>query len=103
MTGRHAKTKAQNERETELHKKRDMTERDKLAFRQVDERQFIHRQIKQVRQDHAEQVAELHRDIAGFDRAASTPPNVKEQQATREPARTRTRKRTQGREPDFER
>jgi hypothetical protein len=103
MTGKHAKTKQQNERETELGKTRDGAEKDKLTFRQVEERQFLHRQIKQVRQQHAEQVAELHRDIADFERVRSAPSLEPSQQKEQSRERTRPRRRDRGREPDFER
>lgn len=66
VTGRHAKTREQNEREACEAFLRDRAERDKLIHRQLDERRALHQQIKQKRREHAEQVAELHRDIATF-------------------------------------
>ena len=106
LTGKHAKIKQQNEQEARLSLQRDRMERDKLTFRQLEERQFLHRQIKQQRQAHREQVAELHRDVAGFDHLRGRePPSVRAQFSrasfTRE--RIRTHERDRGREPDFER
>ena len=103
LTGKHKKVRTQNEQEAGLGIKRDKSERDRLTFRQLDERQFIHRRIKQLRQQHAEHVAELHRDIANFERVRSAPPPTPLQQKEQSSERTRPRRRDRGREPDFER
>jgi hypothetical protein len=66
VTGRHAKTREQNEREACEGLLRDRAERDTLVHRQLDERRALHQQIKRMRREHADQVAELHRDIASF-------------------------------------
>lgn len=66
LTGKHSEIRRRNEQEALLAQKRDRAEKDKLAFRQIEERDFLHSKIKQARQEHAEHVAELHRDIADF-------------------------------------
>jgi hypothetical protein len=107
LTGKHTKIKQQNEREAQLSQQRDKDERDKLTFRQLDERQSLHRQIRQQRQLHRQQVAELHRDVADFSRVPSRePPKVKElfnQRANQKPEYARTRQRDRDRGPNFER
>lgn len=110
FTGKHVKVKEQNRREAELSARRDKAERDKFVFGQLEERQFLHRQIKQQRQSHREQVAELHRDVANFDRMrGQEPPKAREQFQRAAPVREqfsrlrqdRERNRDSGR--DFER
>lgn len=71
VTGRHAKTRDQNEREARENSLRDRAEWNSLVHRQLDERRALHQKIKQKRREHAEQVAELHRDIASFNERAS--------------------------------
>lgn len=79
ITGKYAKVREQNEREALEAALRDRAERDKLIHRQIDERRVLHQQIKRKRQDHAEQVAELHRDIASLDeRAGDQSPKLSE-------------------------
>ena len=106
LTGKHSEIKRQNEHEALLSPRRDKAEKDKLIFRQLEERQCLHHQIKQTRQEHREQVAELHRDIAGFERTGGKePPRIREhfQQANRARERIRSRDVERGHEPDFER
>jgi hypothetical protein len=107
ITGKHAEIKRRNEQESLLAERRDKSERDRLALRHITERKPLHQQIRQLRQRHSEQVAELHRDIADFDRLKSRESqNLKEQfdRATKEPERPqRHRNRSHDREPDRER
>lgn len=106
ITGKHAKIKKQNEQEALLALQRDKLERDKLIFRQIEERQFLHRQIKQARNTHAEQVKELHRDIAGFERGpVKNPPDLKRdfREAQGPQERGLRRGEDRGREPEPER
>jgi len=105
ITGKHTKIRKQNEQEALLAQQRDKTERDRLILRQIEERQFIHRQIKTARSAHAEQFKELQRDIAGFrDMTGKEPPKLREQfrETEKEPRQPR-RERTRTREPDRER
>lgn len=106
ITGKHSEIKRRNEQEALLATQRDMAEKDRLAFRHIEERRPLHQQLRQLRKAHAERVAEIHRDIADFERTESRQaPNLKEQfrqaESSQEP--TRSRKRDRGREPDFER
>lgn len=66
MTGKTAKIRRANEQEARLNQQRDREERERLIFRQLADRRQLHREIQQLRQDHAAQVAELHRDIATY-------------------------------------
>lgn len=83
MTGKHTETKKQNEQEAERAKLRDRAERERLIFRQLDLRRTLDQQIKQARQERAEQVAELHRDIANYGSSAKArPPSKRAQKKT---------------------
>ncbi|AVO51400.1 relaxase [Ectopseudomonas mendocina] len=64
MTGKHARIRRQNEQEALLNWQRDRAERERLIFKQIEDRQLLHAEIRQMKQEHARQVAELHRDIA---------------------------------------
>lgn len=104
LTGKHSTIRRQNERETTLGWQRDQAETDALIFRQRDERQLMHGQIRQVRQTHAEQVVELHRDIAGFRQSEPREPSaLKEIFQRREANHERPRRRKRNRGPEFER
>lgn len=100
VTGKHSEIKRRNEHKALLAAQRDRTERDRLAFRHIEERRPLHQQIKQLRRAHSEQAAEIQRDVADFERVESRPaPCLKEQ--FRE--RMRSTKRDRGWEPDFDR
>lgn len=66
VTGEYQKTARQNEREALDALHRDRKEKDALIERHLDERQELHRLVRQVRADHAAEIRELQRDIAGF-------------------------------------
>lgn len=104
VTGKHAKVRKQNEAEALQTANRDRTERERLIHRQLDERRPLHQQVKRVRQTHAKQIEELHRDIAGFAQTGKEPSKMTEQfrEAQRETGQPR-RERTRSREPDRER
>lgn len=79
VTGKHFEIKRRNEQEALLATQRDKIEKDRLAFRHIEERRPLHEQIKQLRKAHSEHVAELHCDLADFERIGSRPaPNLKE-------------------------
>jgi hypothetical protein len=99
LTGKHSKVRQQNEREAEASTLRDRAERDRLITRQLVERKPLHEQILRMRQDHREQVAELHRDIADFGRMRATPTTRETFTRAAEPSRSRSRERDR----DFER
>lgn len=78
LTGKHARIRRQNELETFRSYDRDRVEKERLYQHQLDERQTLHQQIKQTRQRHANQIEELHRDIASFMQMGKKPPSLKE-------------------------
>lgn len=104
VTGKHARTRKQNEAEALQAATRDRAERERLIQRQIHERRPLHQQVKRMRSAHAEQIKELHRDIASFPQTGKEPPKMKEQfrEAQRETGQPR-RERTRAREPDRER
>jgi hypothetical protein len=103
VTGKHARIQRQNEIETLQSFQRDRAEKERLIFSHIDDRHVLHQQIKQMRKLHAEQIAELHRDIAGYtDMASREPPKVQEEIREPKPERQR-RPRRSGRRGDFER
>lgn len=75
-------------------------DRDRLIFRQIDERNAFHRTVKEQRREHAQQLMELQRDVAGFERVKDAAPKLREE-FDRERERPRRRDRDRGR--DFER
>lgn len=103
VTGKHSEIKRRNEREALLATQRDKVERDRLAFRHIEERRPLHQQIKQLRKAHAEHVAEIHRDIADFERIGSRPASSLKEQFRQHAGRPRTMERDVGRERDFNR
>ncbi len=66
MTGKHARIRRQNEQEALLNWQRDRAERERLIFKQIEDRRLLHAEIRQMKQEHTQQVAELHRDIADY-------------------------------------
>lgn len=67
LTGRYAKVRAQNEKETVQCWQRDRKEKDALIFRQLDERQALQRNIERQQELAQEDVAQLRRDVANFE------------------------------------
>jgi len=104
LTGKHSKTRRQNELETLQAQNRDRAQREKLIQRQLEERRTLHQQLKWTKHVHAKQIEELHRDIADFTRVASkTPPNLREhfrQNAGEVLSRERGRDRERDPEPE---
>lgn len=106
ITGKHAKVRAQNEAEALVAAQRDRAERQKLVQRHIEERRPLHQQIKSIRQIHAKQTEELHRDVARFgDRQPAKETEYAEgrsQRLQREPERARTRRQRNrgGHEPE---
>ena len=72
MTGKSAKIRRQNEQEALQNKQRDRAERERMIFKQLEDRRLLHQEIQLLKQEHTKQIAELHRDIAEYhDRSAS--------------------------------
>lgn len=74
VTGKHARVRDLNELETVQSWQRDRSDKDELIFSQLTEREQLHGQIKAMRKSHAQQVAELHHDIASYSNMAEKPP-----------------------------
>lgn len=105
ITGKHAKIRAQNEIEARQSGQRDRAEKQKLVQRHIEERRPLHQQIKSIRQEHARQTQELHRDIAGFREMPVKEPErakARSQETQRERERPR-RRRGRGRDHGPER
>lgn len=66
LTGTHARIARQNEIDAWISLKRDRRERDVLIETHLDERQGLHQIVREARDAHANDMAQLHRDIAGF-------------------------------------
>jgi len=66
LTGRYAKVKAQNERETLEALRRDRDEKDALIMRQLEERQALEREIKAQREAAQEELLQLREDVASY-------------------------------------
>lgn len=78
MTGKHARIRRQNEQEALLNWQRDRAERERLIFKQIEDRRLLHAEIRQMKQEHTRQVAGLHRDIADYlERPASHSQDLK--------------------------
>lgn len=78
VNGTHKKIRKQNERETLEALQRDRGEKEELIFEQLDARKLLHDQSKEMRQAHAQQVAELNRDIGGYTEMSAQPPKLRE-------------------------
>jgi hypothetical protein len=63
LTGEHAKVKAQNEMEAYWSLQRDREQRHALVSAQLRERQALQQKIRALRQDQANLLRELHRDL----------------------------------------
>jgi hypothetical protein len=66
LTGRYAKVKAQNERETLEALRRDRDEKDALIMRQLEERQALEREIRAQREAAQEELLQLREDVASY-------------------------------------
>lgn len=79
VTGKHGQQTRENERDALAAIRRDRHEKDRLIERHLDERQTYHTLTKQVRDAHAKDVEQLHRDIADYIRMnAAERPDVRE-------------------------
>lgn len=63
LSGRHSRIRKQNELEAVMALQRDREQRHAIIAAQLVERRELQRRIDDLRQRHAERVAELHRDI----------------------------------------
>ncbi|WP_323810715.1 relaxase/mobilization nuclease domain-containing protein [Sphingobium baderi] len=66
MTGRHSKTRKQNEMEAWFGVQRDRAQRHDLVAAQLKDRQTLQRDIGQTRERHARQMLGLYRDAARY-------------------------------------
>jgi Relaxase/Mobilisation nuclease domain len=66
LTGAYGKTARRNELEAWDAAKRDRRERDVLIEAHLDERQGFHQLVREAKAAHGKEVAQLHRDIAGY-------------------------------------
>lgn len=66
LTGRYAKVKAQNERETLEAWRRDRSEMDTLIFQQIQERQVLRQDIKAQRSIAQHELLRLREDVARY-------------------------------------
>jgi len=66
LTGKHALLRRRNEAEADDAQRRDRAEKQILVDRQLAERRPQHRDMRSLRRHHAEQTAELHRDLAHY-------------------------------------
>lgn len=89
LTGKHARQRQQNELEALHGQQRDRAEKDRLVFGQLDERKALHQHVRQAKQSHAEQMAELHQDIAAYATMKEQASPVHDK-AAKEPARQRS-------------
>lgn len=64
LTGRHARTRRENEADALLSTQRDADERQALIQAQLQERRALQTQIIQVRRMHNDEVTRIHRDVA---------------------------------------
>jgi hypothetical protein len=70
LTGRHVELRRQNEKEALQALRRDRAEKDNLIFAHIEQRRALHQHTRQMRQQVALRLAELHRDIGAFTRPA---------------------------------
>jgi hypothetical protein len=63
LTGEHAKVKAQNELEAYWSLQRDREQRNELVSAQMRERQALQQKIIKLRQEQAQRLRDLHRDL----------------------------------------
>lgn len=75
LTGRHARQTQDNEREALSALRRDRREKDSLIERHLEERQAFHMLASQQKQAHAQDVEQLHRDIAAFQQLGDKAPS----------------------------
>lgn len=66
LTGKHAAIKRQNQAEAEQAKHRDQAERNANIAKQMAERRTLQKEIVAARQQHAERLHELRRDVSHY-------------------------------------
>ena len=101
LTGKYAHIRRQNELETWQCYLRDRTQMDMLIERQLDERRDLQREITHVRNIHAKEMTQLHRDVAHYMRLGAQEPPLMQNQF-REAARPRDRVASRSRGHDME-
>ncbi len=108
LTGRHAHVKRKNGYETLLAHKRDRTEKDALIFRHIEERQELHKTIREEKKNHTLEIHQLRQDISDYlGMKLRMPTTLKEQfewaskQRKNRLKRDKARKRDSGFEPEM--
>lgn len=86
LTGQHAVLQKQNEREAYLALARDRAQRQAVIEAQLKDRQGLQKQIKSVRDRHAELLRELRSDQQQIKRTLQSPPVVRDFEVQAKPA-----------------
>lgn len=94
LTGRYAKVKVQNERETLEAWRRDRSEKDTLIYQQLQERQALRQDIKAQRALAQQELLRLREDVARYQNSDGeghdhSPTRAHEDHETKAPKRTR--------------
>jgi hypothetical protein len=66
ISGKHRRTRRENERDAYRGYLRDQAEKQRLVERQLSERRALQVELRAAKDAHSEDVAELHRDVAGL-------------------------------------
>ena len=103
LTGKYARVRRQNERETLLALQRDRTEKDALIFRHIEERQELQRKVLDQKNTYSVAAAQLRAEIAGFGVAKPKAQLSLQEEFRREAKKRRlTKDKDQDHGPDFE-
>ncbi len=105
LTGKYGRIRRDNEREAYRAFVRDQAQKQTLIEAQLRERQALQKEIVRVRQTHAKELAQLHRDVAHYTRMnAQEPPSVREhfRELSRHQNQTRGRGRRRKRGPSLD-
>lgn len=78
LTGRHERVICENVQEAQAALERDREQRQAVIAAQLQERQLLQEQIRNMRIRHGGQLLELHRDRERFEAIAPKPPKLKE-------------------------
>ena len=89
LTGRYAKIKAQNERETLKAWQRDRDEKDEMIFDQIKEREVLQRDIKRQRTISSDELMQLRKDVLNFQEIERPDPERRREETERRRSRTR--------------
>ena len=104
LTGKYARIKRQNERETLLALQRDRKEKDALIFRHMEDRQNLQRQTKEQQNAHSQEITQLQKEIASYStKKKQKPLDLKKElkQASKERRKKQTPAPDKGPEPEI--